>query len=232
MSRGLCLLLLVLDPAQGAKKKTKKAKAAVAKAEFKLSGPSGEYPIDSRGGADNDNVSPKLEWSGVPKNTQSFALLMDSELAGENSGKAGRQTHWVVYDIPNEVTEMRDELSGAGASSVGRLGMKDDAGQAPVVVDPMGSIDGYVDPEIKAMEDMIHGAVDASFEDENRAKEGATSFGGTYYSGPTVQGTVVTFKLYALSKRLQLPRGATRDEVLAAMKGSVLGKTTSTSRLA
>lgn len=36
----------------------------------------------------------------------------------------------------------------------------------------MGSIDGWVDPEIKAMQDMIHGAVDASFEDRNRAKEG------------------------------------------------------------
>ena len=37
----------------------------------------------------------------------------------------------------------------------------------------MGSIDGWVDPEVKAMEDMIHGAIDASFEDKNRAKEGA-----------------------------------------------------------
>ena len=37
----------------------------------------------------------------------------------------------------------------------------------------MGSIDGWVDPEVKAMQDMIYGAVDASFEDRNRAKEGA-----------------------------------------------------------
>lgn len=41
------------------------------------------------------------------------------------------------------------------------------------VVDPMGQIDGWVDPEIKAMQDMIYGAVDASFDDRNRAKEGA-----------------------------------------------------------
>jgi len=47
---------------------------------------------------------------------------------------------------------MREELSGEGASNVNRLGMKDDAGQAPVVIDPMGSIDGYVDPEIKSMQ--------------------------------------------------------------------------------
>jgi len=57
------------------------------------------------------------------------------------------------------VSELRDELSGDGASDVARLGMKEDAGQAPVVVDPMGQIDGWVDPEIEAMQKMIHGAL-------------------------------------------------------------------------
>ena len=37
----------------------------------------------------------------------------------------------------------------------------------------MGQIDGFVDPEIEAMQNMIHGALDASFEERNRAKEGA-----------------------------------------------------------
>ena len=117
----------------------------------------------------------------------------------------------------------------------------------------MGSIDGWVDPEIQAMQNMIHGALDASFEDRNRAKEGQpqlpatvtvrehhaneaacltcahvapagkTSFGGTYYQGPTQRGTL-TFKLYALSGRLELPRGASKEEVVKAMKGKVLGE--------
>ena len=55
--------------------------------------------------------------------------------------------------------DRRSVQSGAGASEVTRLGMKEDAGQAPVVVDPMGSIDGWVDPEIEAMQKMIHGAL-------------------------------------------------------------------------
>jgi hypothetical protein len=116
----------------------------------------------------------------------------------------------------------------------------------------MGSIDGWVDPEIEAMQNMIHGAIDASFEDRNRAKEGArslagngfcasppdftelciphicvaglNSFGGTYYKGPSKAGSSVTFKLYALSKRLELPRGASRDEIVKAMKGKVLSE--------
>ena len=52
---------------------------------------------------------------------------------------------------------------------------------------------------------------------------GSNSFGGTYYKGPRVDGAEVTFKLYALSGRLELPRGASKDEVVKAMKGKVLG---------
>ena len=55
---------------------------------------------------------------------------------------------------------------------------------------------------------------------------GATSFGDTYYRGPSQTGATCTFKLYALSGRLELPRGAARDEVIKAMKGKVLAKAT------
>ena len=93
---------------------------------------------------------------------------------------------------------------------------------------------GYVDPEIKAMQaaradrrhahrpgrnppptpsraqDTIHGAIDLSYDERNRAKEGSTSFGGTYYRGPTGRSKL-TFKLYALSTRLELPRAASKQ---------------------
>ena len=198
-------------------------------AELKLTSPSfsdgGEYPVDNRGSG--DNVSPKLVWTGAPKNTESFVLIVDSDAPSKKKGEGEvvHRTHWTVYDIPKEVTELRDELSGSGASDVPRLGMKEDAGQAPVVVDPMGQIDGWVDPEIEAMQKMIHGALDASFEERNRAKEGKTSFGSNYYRGPSKKGSKTTFKLYALSGRLDhLPRGAAKDEIVAAMKGKVLAK--------
>jgi phosphatidylethanolamine-binding protein (PEBP) family uncharacterized protein len=88
-----------------------------------------DIPPDNRGSDDADNISPPLSWAGVPKNTESFVLIVD----GESDKSPGARTHWIVYDIPKDVTEMREELSGAGASSVSRLGMKEDAGQAPVV---------------------------------------------------------------------------------------------------
>ena len=107
--------------------------AASARAAFTLKanfGDGQELPSDHRG--DEDNVSPPISWSGQPKNTESFVLVVDSSTAATEEGNA-LKTHWIVYDIPKEVTELREELSGAGASSVSRLGMKEDAGQAPVV---------------------------------------------------------------------------------------------------
>eukprot|EP00967_Tisochrysis_lutea_P129549 scaffold222883_cov33-Tisochrysis_lutea.AAC.3 len=249
----LLAALLGCEAAKGRRKK-KESKPSEKKPDFKLSSSSfahgGEFPTDNR--ADEDNVNPALSWSGAPKNTESFVLIVDSE--GPETGSNGRKTHWIVYDIPKEVDQIRDELSGADASDVGRLGFKEDAGQAPVVVDPMGAIDGWVDPEIERMQQMIHGALDASFKEENRAKEGVvshryscrrtlmefrlaqrksllctcpivgtTSFGGTRYHGPSIDGTMCIFKLYALSTRLQLPSGASREEIMKAMKGKVLG---------
>jgi phosphatidylethanolamine-binding protein (PEBP) family uncharacterized protein len=235
----------------------------MARAPLKLAsnfGANQALPADHRG--DEDNISPPISWSGAPKNAESFVLIVDShdpaskcdgddDSCGDAAGspadaqakgkkgtkgkkkKGGPKTHWLIYDIPKEVKELREELSGAGSSDVARLGMKEDAGQAPVVVDPMGQIDGWVDPEIKAMEDMIHSAVDMSFEDKNRAKEGKNSFGGTYYRGPSEEGMLATFKLYALSGRLDhLPRGASREEVIKAMKGKVLDKATLTAKIA
>lgn len=52
---------------------------------------------------------------------------------------------------------------------------------------------------------------------------GSNSFGATYYKGPKKSGSSLTFKLYALSGRLELQRGASRDDVIKAMKGKVLG---------
>lgn len=125
------VLLCALWVCEGAKKGGGAKKKA---AEFRLTSPGfvhgGEFPSDNRG--DEDDVNPRLAWSGAPKNTESFALIVDSEArsGGDGADAASRQTHWLVYDIPKELGEIRDELSGSGASDVGRLGMKEDAGQA------------------------------------------------------------------------------------------------------
>ena len=94
------LAWLCLVTAASGKKKASAKKVASVKEELRLTSLSfadgGEFPSDNRG--DEDNVSPNLAWTGAPKNTQSFVLIMDSETPGGT--KAKQKTHWMLYDIP------------------------------------------------------------------------------------------------------------------------------------
>ena len=44
---------------------------------------------------DGENVAPPLEWSGVPDQTKSVAVICD-----DPDAPSGTFTHWVLYDIP------------------------------------------------------------------------------------------------------------------------------------
>jgi hypothetical protein len=60
---------------------------------------------------DGDNSSPALAWKNAPEETKSFALICD-----DPDAPSGIFVHWVVYNIPANVTSL-DE----GAGSSGRL---------------------------------------------------------------------------------------------------------------
>ncbi len=72
------------------------------------------------------NYSPSLEWSDVPSNTESFAIICD-----DPDAPGGVWVHWVIFNIPGNVTRLRENIpkvyqlpNGAiqGVNDFGRIG--------------------------------------------------------------------------------------------------------------
>ena len=58
---------------------------------------------------DDKNISPPLEWTGIPSDTVSLALIMD-----DPDAPAGTWVHWVLYNLPPNLTELEQGKSGGG----------------------------------------------------------------------------------------------------------------------
>ncbi|MFN2532431.1 MAG: YbhB/YbcL family Raf kinase inhibitor-like protein [Pyrinomonadaceae bacterium] len=54
---------------------------------------------------DGENISPPLEWSGVPPTAQSLALTVDDPDA---PGKTW--VHWVIYDVSPNTTKLNENI--------------------------------------------------------------------------------------------------------------------------
>ena len=54
---------------------------------------------------DGQNISPDLSWSGVPEDTQSFALICD-----DPDAPVGTWTHWVLYNLPAHTRSLEENL--------------------------------------------------------------------------------------------------------------------------
>ncbi len=55
---------------------------------------------------DGDDVSPPLDWEGVPDGTQSFALIVDDPDAPDPAAPKMTWVHWVLYNIPPSTAEL------------------------------------------------------------------------------------------------------------------------------
>ena len=65
---------------------------------------------------DGDDVSPKLMWEGVPKGTRSLALICD-----DPDAPVGLWVHWIIYNIPPEVTQLPENVDKNSAQLTGKL---------------------------------------------------------------------------------------------------------------
>ena len=68
---------------------------------------------------DGAGISPPLQWSGVPENVESFAIVMDSIPGPLRPGEVEAAAHFylLLYNIPKEIRAIE-----AGNKSVGTLG--------------------------------------------------------------------------------------------------------------
>lgn len=80
----------------------------------------GEIPSTYASDSEGQNVPPPLHWDASPDGTKSFALIMEDL----DAPLIGRITHWIVFNIPREVTAIDDEKLKApplaGQVTVGR----------------------------------------------------------------------------------------------------------------
>ena len=59
---------------------------------------------------EGSNISPPLEWSGVPAGTESLALIVDDPDAPDPAAPTMVWVHWVVYNLPKTTTGLPEGI--------------------------------------------------------------------------------------------------------------------------
>ena len=96
--------------------------------DLKLSSPAFKYHerIPDKHSGDGEDVSPALEWSGVPEGTKAFAVVVDDPDAPLVNGF----THWVAYGIPGDASSL-PEGGGEVVNGINSMGNAGYNGPAP-----------------------------------------------------------------------------------------------------
>jgi len=81
--------------------------------------------IPARHTCDGLNISPMLEWSGVPAGTKSLALIVDDPDAPDPEAPRMTWVHWVVYNIPSDTNGLPETFTGEGLHSGTMQGLND-----------------------------------------------------------------------------------------------------------
>jgi Raf kinase inhibitor-like YbhB/YbcL family protein len=76
-----------------------------------------QYTLEGQGA--KKDMSPPLEWYGVPDGTRSLALVVQDIDAPEPGATVVPWTHWVVANIPPETKGLPEGYSGNGGNARG-----------------------------------------------------------------------------------------------------------------
>lgn len=85
--------------------------------------PDGMIPV--RYTCDGADLSPPLSWSDLPAGTQSLALIIDDPDAPDPAAPRITWVHWVVYNLPPNLTGLPEGAASATLPGNARQGVND-----------------------------------------------------------------------------------------------------------
>ena len=71
-----------------------------------------------------EDISPKLDWSGVPEDARSLALIMD-----DPDAPSGIFTHWVIFNLPPDSQGLIEAVPSVFKLDTGALQGRNDFGR-------------------------------------------------------------------------------------------------------
>ncbi|MCK5002469.1 MAG: YbhB/YbcL family Raf kinase inhibitor-like protein [Gammaproteobacteria bacterium] len=69
--------------------------------------------IPARYTCEGDDVSPPLNWEGVPEDTRSLVLILDDPDAPDPAAPKMVWVHWVLYNIPPDINSLAEHITSA-----------------------------------------------------------------------------------------------------------------------
>ena len=82
-------------------------------------------PIPARYTCDDKDISPPLEWSGLSTQAKSFVLIVDDPDAPDPSAPKMTWVHWILYNIPANVTTLAENIAVKNLPAGTREGKND-----------------------------------------------------------------------------------------------------------
>ena len=90
-----------------------------------------EGKIPSKHTCDGENINPPLIISDVPSGTKTLVLIMDDPDVPKSIREDGMWDHWVVFNIPSTLGEIKEGEEPAGTAGVGTSGNLNYFGPCP-----------------------------------------------------------------------------------------------------
>jgi Raf kinase inhibitor-like YbhB/YbcL family protein len=121
--------------------------------------------IPSKYTCDGPNTNPPLRISDVPSGAKSLALIMDDPDVPKNLRKDGMWDHWVVFNIPANLREIKEGEEPRGVHGSGTAGNANYYGPCPPDREhryffKLYALDGELDLPAKATKAQVEKAME------------------------------------------------------------------------